>query len=308
MVRASSPAKAILFGEHAVVFGRPALAVSLDRRLEMTITPSERHMVDGAPLEARKHRYIRWGVENLWEGPPLSISTRSSIPSASGLGSSAALCCSLVSCLLEMKGAMDPEELARRAFEIEFNVQGRASPTDTSCCTHGSAVLVSPDRTDGHLWSISKDRNTWHVHHVPLPPMELVIGYTKTPSVTTAMVTKVRDYYQRSGFARETIDEIGQLTMEGLSALKRGDLVEVGSLMDRNQALLSILGISTKELKKLLDAAAPHSFGVKITGAGGGGSMIALTDRPELVEKAISRMGGVPYRMRPSTTGTTVVI
>ncbi len=307
MVSASSPAKAILFGEHAVVFGQPALAISLDRRLEMTVSPSERYTVDGAPLEARKHRYIRWGVENLWKGAPLTISTRSSIPSASGLGSSAALCCSLVSCLLEMRGEMSPEGLATRAFEVEFNVQGGASPTDTSCCTHGSAVLVSPDRRDDHLWTISKGERTWHVHHVPLPPMELVVGYTRTPSVTAAMVAKVRDYYQRSGFARETIDEIGQLTMAGLRALKKGDLVEVGSLMDRNQALLSILGVSTKELKKLLDAAAPHSYGVKVTGAGGGGSMIALTDRPELVEQAIKRIGGVPYRVRPSSAGTIVV-
>ncbi|MCU0798486.1 MAG: mevalonate kinase [Candidatus Thermoplasmatota archaeon] len=306
MVSASSPAKAILFGEHAVVYGLPALAVSLDRRLEMTVHPSEVWTVDGAPLESRKHRYIRWGAENLWDGGPLNISTRSSIPSASGLGSSAALCCSLISCFLEMRGAMSPEELARKAFEVEYNVQGKASPTDTSCCTHGSAVLVSPDRRDDHLWSISKEERTWHVHHVPLPPMELVVGYTRTPSVTTVMVAKVRDYYQRSGFARETIEEIGQLTMAGLEALKKGDLVEVGALMDRNQALLSILGVSTKELKKLLDAAAPHSYGVKITGAGGGGSMIALTDRPELVEQAIMRIGGTPYRVRPSNTGTTV--
>jgi mevalonate kinase len=189
---------------------------------------------------------------------------------------------------------------------MEYNVQGRASPTDTSCCAHGSAVLISPDLSDDHLWTIGKADRTWHVHHVPLPSLELVVGYTRTPSITTSMVSRVRDYYERSRFARETIDEIGQLTMDGLKALRRGDLVEVGHLMNRNQALLSILGVSTKELKKLLDAASPLSYGVKITGAGGGGSMIALTDRPEEVERSIDRRGGVPYRVRPSGTGTTV--
>jgi mevalonate kinase len=95
--------------------------------------------------------------------------------------------------------------------------------------------------------------------------------------------------------------------MAGLSALRRGDLVEVGSLMNRNQAMLSILGVSTKELKKLLEAATPLSYGAKITGAGGGGSMIALTDEPDRVAEAIKARGGVPYRVNVSDTGTVIV-
>ncbi|MGA1848778.1 MAG: mevalonate kinase, partial [Thermoplasmatota archaeon] len=308
MLEASAPAKAILFGEHAVVYGKPAIAVSLDRRMTIKVQPGKESRVDGGRLTIRKHRYVRWAMENLWDGPPLDFRTRSTIPSASGLGSSAALSSSVVSILSYLKGDHGEELNARRSFEVEYNVQGGASPTDTSCSTHGSGILVSFQPGEGLLWSISKNERTWYIHHIDPPDLTMVIGYTRKPSITPIQVGKVRSYYQRSGFAKETVDEIGELVFDAMDALGRGDVVELGSLMDRNHSLLSILGVSSKELDKLRDAASPLSFGTKMTGAGGGGSIIALTERPKDVCEAIKRRGGVPYIVSPSKTGAEVKV
>ncbi len=306
MLEASSPAKVILFGEHAVVYGEPAVAIALDRRISISVKDSNSFRVDGGKLSMRRHRYVRWAMENHWKEGPLEIRTRSRIPSASGLGSSAALSCSVCAALLEMQGSVDQETLAINAFEVEYNVQGGASPTDTSCSTHGGAVLINSEKGDDHLWTISKNDRTWHVHDIDPPDMTLVVGYTKKPSVTPIQVSKVRGFYERSGFARETITEIGELTLDGVNALRRSDIVELGSLMNRNHSLLSILGVNCKELQVLVDASLPHSYGAKMTGAGGGGSMIALTDEPELVAESIKKRGGVPFIVRSSLIGTEV--
>lgn len=304
MIEASSPAKAILFGEHAVVYGKPAIAIALDRRISVSIKESNRTTVDGKGLAQRRNRYVRWAIENLWEGPPLEIRTRSHIPSASGLGSSAALSCSVAGALREYSKRFDPAGVASDAFEMEYNVQGGASPTDTSCSAHGGGILVSFEKGDDHLWSLGKKEKLWHIHDVEPPNMSLVVGYTKKPSITHIQVGKVRGFYERSGFAKETVQEIGDLVTDAYKAIMDGDMVRIGELMTRNHSLLTILGASSKELQKLVEAASPHSFGAKMTGAGGGGSMIALTDNVEKVSDAISARGGVPYVVNLSMIGT----
>jgi len=308
MIEASAPAKAILFGEHAVVYGKPAIAAALDMRIRLRVRSSGASLVDGRGLKTRRNRYFRWALENLWDGGPLEITTSSEIPSASGLGSSAAVCTSLDAAFQMMRGVFDEEECARDSFEVEYNVQGSASPTDTSCSTHGKGILVSFEKgREDHLWSISKNDRTWHIHHLDIPRLTLVVGFTGRPSVTPVQVGKVAQYCGRSGFARETIDEIGELVLEGRRSLERGDKVEIGELMNKNHSLLSILGVNSKELQKLKDAADPHSYGVKLTGAGGGGSIIALTDRPREVAEAIERRGGAPFCVRVAEEGAGAV-
>ncbi|MDD1744115.1 MAG: mevalonate kinase, partial [Methanomassiliicoccales archaeon] len=172
---------------------------------------------------------------------------------------------------------------------------GRASPIDTSASTHGRGVFV--DRTPGEhlLWHIKKDVREWYVHHCEVPSLNLVVGFTGINAPTGPLVAKVKRFVDRSGFAKDVVAEIGSLTLEGKECLRRRDQVNLGRLMTQNHRLLSILGVSSKELDKLVKAALPYSYGAKLTGAGGGGSMIALTDEPTKVAEILRSKGATPY-------------
>jgi mevalonate kinase len=205
-----------------------------------------------------------------------------------------------------MRGSFDAQRVARDAFEVELSVQGRASPTDTTTATAGGAVLVLPERRDGLLWAFERGDRSWFLHHRLLPPLKLVVGFTGVSAPTGPLVARVRDLVGAKPEAREWIAEIGQVTLAGLRALQGKDLVEAGSLMDRDHALLNKLGVGHPLLDKLVGAARPSSYGAKLTGAGGGGSMVALTDDPERTAKAIAAAGGHAFVVHAEPKGVVV--
>jgi len=91
MKHCSAPGKIILFGEHAVVFGKPALALASDLRITSSVCESDEYLVNGQSMKKQHHAYISSALDQAWNGPPVEITTRSRTPSGSGLGSSAAV-------------------------------------------------------------------------------------------------------------------------------------------------------------------------------------------------------------------------
>ncbi len=306
MVVTSAPGKLILLGEHAVVFGEPAIALAIDLRLKCSVKKSEEFKVNGEPLTRSIHSYIYRAVQDHWSGPPLSIDTRSDIPSGSGLGSSASVTVATITALLSMQDRFQKEYVARSAFEVESEVQGRASPIDTSICTNGEAIFLDRQRGEGFLWEIRRDERVWFIHHCGAPRMSLVIGYTGFHAPTGPLVAKVKDFVDSSSSGGEVIEEIGQLSVEGLNTLSQGDKKALGRIMDRNQELLSTLGVSSPELDRLIEAVSPYSYGAKLTGAGGGGCMVALTDEVDRVCHEIRKAGGKPYVAHTGADGVMV--
>ena len=300
---ASAPGKVILLGEHAVVFGQPAIAVAIDHRLQCTVTPADSFTLNGHPLSERTHAYVSAAATGFWRGGPLAIETTSEFPSGSGLGSSAAVSVAALGAIESMQGQLDARKVARDAFEIESLVQGRASPIDTSTSAHGSGIFVNKVKGDDFIWELAKDIRHWDIHHCDVPQLSLVVGFTGISAATGPLVAKVKRFADKSKFAREIIEEIGQLTIEGREALRRNDPVKLGSLMTRDQKLLAILGVSCQALDDLIEASLPLSYGAKLTGAGGGGSMVALTDRPDQVAEEIRRKGGHPIKVRTGVPG-----
>ena len=96
----------------------------------------------------------------------------------------------------------------------------------------------------GLLWHISRDVREWYIHHCTVPKMTLVVGFTGISAPTGPLVAKVKRYVDHSGFAREVVEEIGGLTVEGVKCLRSQDMVGLGALMTKDHRLLAILGVS----------------------------------------------------------------
>jgi len=330
----SAPAKAILFGEHATLYGHSALALALELRITVRVVPAEEFRVNNyrvTRFNTHRHKQIAFALDYYWdEARPVHFHTTSSIPSASGLGSSSAFTAATVGALAgleelwpeggdddpvpdpsqddqkrdgtdEGSGPMSPETIARRSFQVEWASHGKASPLDTCCACFGGGVLMTPTgkpQSPGQpLLTIEKEGREWSLHSIPVPAMQLVVGYTGTKSKTGPQVAKVARFAGHSGFAKEILADIGEIAREGVRALARGDLERVGELMRSNHDLLTILGLNPPQVQKLYDAASRHALGAKMTGAGGGGSIIALLAPDDIggvrrTVKAIERAGG----------------
>ncbi len=288
---ASAPGKVILFGEHAVVFGEPAIAAALDLRTRVDATESDTPRINGVPLRQETNPYPYHAL-SVTGSRSMSLTIDSDVPPGAGLGSSAALSVAAVGAL--GKDYSDAE-VAESAFSVELLAQGRASPIDTSVSTHGRAIYVDRNGGSGLLWSVRRGDVTWHIHHVDVPAMDIVVGFTGISAATGPLVENVRRLHSKYSTARNAVVEIGTIAAEARRRLSTGDVVGLGSLMDRNQKLLVTLGVSSREIGSLIDAVRPYSYGAKLTGAGGGGSIISLTDRPERVAEAIAKRGFTPF-------------
>ncbi len=309
--QAAAPGKIILFGEHAVVFGEPAIAVAIDLETKVDIVPDEtltHHRVNDEKLDTYKHLFIEKAVELLWDNAghttPLAIETNSRLPSAAGLGSSAALSTSTCAALLHLTEQFSETRLARASYETEWLGQDRqGSPIDTSASTHGQAIFVDDEEHENHLWSLRRGEDTWHVHHQPLERMSFVIAHSGEKGKTGELVSKVKMYVDRTDVAQKVIEDIGDTTREGRQALREADLERVGELMDEAHDLLGMLGVSTGRLDELCRAAREHAYGAKLTGAGGGGCIIALTDEPERCRQALQEERAEAWIVRSARKG-----
>ena len=354
MVQASAPGKCILFGEHAVVYGQPAVAVAIDQRISVELEPSDVWRIDGMRFEPHRHPHVEALKQRLWaDGPPLSIKILGEIPPASGLGSSAALSVASSAALRCARGrqiknddwaegwtaarpnnvysgpwnsqkgdtvevgadSVDVDECAILGHAVEASAQGGiASPLDSSVCAHGGCIVLSDKKEDDLDWLYSRNLNgvSWEVHSVDLPKsgadVWLVIGNTGIHAPTSEQVAFVAKLLEDSPERIREIETIGLISRRGIAALIEGDMEKVGRAMSENHLLLRSLGVSCPELETLISAAAPSSLGVKLTGAGGGGCMIALTRDPKATSEAIELAGGRTLISKVAASGIRVDI
>jgi len=308
-ISASAPGKFVILGEHAVVYGKPAIALAINRRFYITMKRDDEFKINNevADINANPHmKYISGRNDMI----PVSAQMDSKIPTGSGLGSSAALSVAFSAAMRALTDrTTDTAEIAEEAFEAEYFAQGRGSPMDTSVSANGYGIALNmPQGENSHLWDIIKNEHTWNISKIEVPAMTFVVGYTGIRAATGPLVEKVRKYKDSNRFASDIVDEIGRITLEGMNALRSDDVVKLGDLMTKDHKLLSILGVSSNELNKLVSASLPYAYGAKLTGAGGGGSMVVLTDQPDKVCDAISSRGGIPLVVKTGVEGVRVSV
>jgi mevalonate kinase len=287
MVTASAPGKVILFGEHAVVYGEPAIAgainkrifVSVGRRSDGEIKISSSHdLRDGYP-------YVKEAVEltfrYLGERAGLDISIDSEFPPASGLGSSAAVSVATILATSRLLGReIEKKDIARLGHKVEKKVQGAASITDASVTTFGGVQFIKPVLET--------------VEEIVVGDIPLVVGYTGKGGSTKELVDSVRTLRDSNpDIVDPVIHTIGRITLRAKKALEEGE--DIGGLMNINHGLLEALGVGTERLSSYVHGAwNSGASGAKITGAGGGGCMVAYSPQnQEGVAKAIEERGGL---------------
>jgi len=271
--------KVILLGEHAVVYGRHALALPIPDAVSARVTRSDASVAISIP-EWRVSQQIRpddssgiAAAVNLIlrkldvTGSGFQIDLSSRLPRAMGLGSSAALAVAIVRAFdAELGLGMDDAEVNAIAFECEKLAHGTPSGIDNTIATYAHPMTFS------NAGSLQVENLTL------LEPPPIVIACSSSPGLTVEQVAGVRTRHDRHPARYEALfDEIDVLSQAGATALAKADYAELGMLMNICQGLLTAIQVSTVELEGMVQLArSAGASGAKLTGGGGGGSIVAL--------------------------------
>ena len=338
-VRVRVPVKATLFGEHAVVYQKPAIAATLPLHIRVEVKPLDRKVIviesRGINVPLRKAVYDRASevvngevdsdivkkvisyvikaIEVCEESSEAkfkgySVAIESSLPVGVGLGTSAAISVGTVTACLVLNGAVsvlsnDVRRLiAYLAWQTEKRVQGAASPMDTHTVTFGGLLYIKP----------------WIPSVEPIEPkckFPLIVGYTHKAYTTAELVSHVKDLYTKHSRVVELImDLIAVVVEEARKCIEQCRLDELGELMNINHGLLSALGVVSPQTDTIVHALRrAGALGAKMSGAGGGGAFLALAKTEKDAEMLSSvakslgatvvaqsiHMGGVDIELEP---------
>ena len=282
---ASAPGKVILFGEHFVVYGVKAILCSINKRVTVTAEKtSERKIsinskIGKLELEPDKpiseinsplkpfYYLANKAVENKDTG--IHIQIDSEIPLGAGLGSSSACCVAGAAAIFKLFGDISKEEILKLAIEAERTIFENTSGADCTVCTYGG------------IMEYDKNKGFKKIEHEP--NFQLVIINSNMEHSTQSMVSKVKEFENKNKEEFSKLSNLeSKLVEDVLKLVKENKIQEIGQKMNQNQEYLENIGISNKELTKMIKIGQESSFGAKITGSGGGGCIFALTNESNL--------------------------
>lgn len=299
IVRASAPAKVMLFGEHFVVYGCPAILGSIDKRVSVTAKhigsakiniSSNRGLLASYsseklekpdpkyseahntlyPIYAAVHGILKdhFNVDGKYRGVEIEIN--SDIPWGAGLGSSAASCVATVGAVKSLYFKPEKKWVYSRALGAERIIHENTSGADCNISTFGGLIYYVKDTQNRKLKSKAE--------------LSLVVLITAIKHSTGSQVSYVKNFRnQNRSLFNDLANRATRICNKAVSALRVGNIIKLGELMNENHILLKELGVSNDEINGLirfcLDIGAT---GAKLTGAGGGGSVIALLPNENL--------------------------
>lgn len=300
-ITGSACAKSILFGEHAVVYGFPAIAVPIpDLKVRISITPD----IKGVPNQVRvisksialdsnlddmeKDSPIRYGIELTCDQagakhlPACTIRINSDFPAAGGLGSSASCAVALIRAVSNFLGLVFSNKVVNElAFQIEKIHHSNPSGVDNTVITYEKPVFFIKNKPLKFI-KISK-------------PLHLIFAFSGINGLTREAVELVRENYLKDQASyNQSFKEIGAITRLACENLSSGEIQLIGQLMSKNHELLKRIHVSIPSLDNLVTAALhAGALGAKLCGGGLGGNIVALVEEQsnENVRQALKSAG-----------------
>jgi len=306
MVCSIAPGKVILFGEHFVVKGKPAIGVAVNvyakacagvgqgvvesRQLGLLLDLDSGRVLDKGLLRVYQELSSRMGLAK-----DFHVIIDSEIPIAAGMGSSAAVAVSTAHALATLKGVEPDKKLIWEvSFEAEKIYHVKPSGVDNTLSTYGGVLFYQGGE-------FKRVEVKW-----PDDIYMLIVDSGVKRSTGQVVEDVLRRYEKHHRIMSGIYDAAGVLVEEALKALERGDFTRLGELMDINHGLLVSLGVSTPLLDSLLwTVREAGALGAKICGAGRGGVIVAVVDEvrlPKVLDK-ISRQGLKPIVARIDSEG-----
>ena len=298
--------KVILLGEHAVVYGKHALALPIPNAVTATISDTgtglslvvpewglSRDMQSDNGNDSGIDAAVKLILRELGiDRDGFAIHVRSALPRAMGLGSSAAFAVAIVRAFdaaLELD--LDDARVNEVAFECEKLAHGTPSGVDNALATYARPMLF-------------RNSDKLQIEELELAePPPLIIASSGQSGMTHEQVAGVRERYdQNRAHYTAIIDQIDALSVAGAAALVGADYAKLGELMNICNGLLNAIGVSTPELEHMISLARhAGASGAKLTGAGGGGSIVALC--PGAVAQVGTALASAGYRTITLTDG-----
>ena len=303
----SAPGKIILFGEHFVVYKNPAIVAAINKRIQVHAQVNDKLRINiksgenslSVPTESNEERvkvhhnsmsflypiykcvkHVLSEKDNLNVGINLDI--QSQIPYGEGLGSSAASCVATVAALYSLFSDHDKNQIYETAKIMEKNIHTNSSGVDCYVSTFGGIVNYEPDKG---FSNIRTKKN-----------FTLLIGSTGVKRSTGKVVSQVKQFREKKiPFFKDLSSKAQIICKKAMNSMVEGNEVELGNLLTENHKLLSALGVSHPMIEKLIERCLDDgALGAKLTGAGGGGAIIALlpTDTSKEISTRISRGPG----------------
>jgi mevalonate kinase len=332
-ITVSAPGKLMLMGEHAVVYGHPCLVTAVGQRMKMELSKIdelEDRNIEGGNENSKYSitinapdvkvdnyskslgqlgvgdipkgaRFIEIAVNNFRKKYPfeesLTFTTSSEFSSEFGFGSSSAsTVCTVFGLSKILDIPLSNKELFDIAYQTVLDIQRKGSGFDIAAAIYGGTLYFETGGTS--------------IEPLDLPPLPLIVGYSGVKGDTVKLLSHVSELRTSQPEKVERLfSSITQLVHQGKEALLSGDFRKLGTLFTFNQDYLRNLGVSIEQLDAMVDAAIlGGAFGAKLSGAGGGDCMIALSDpiKRDTITQEITNVGGQVIEVETGVEGVRV--
>lgn len=296
-ITVSAPGKLMLFGEHAVVYGRPCIVTAVGQRMKATVELLEEpiFVLNAPDVDIKNYqkpmselgtgdipkgaKFVEIAIKNFAITQGVKVTTKSEFSSQFGFGSSSASTVCVIKALSELTGKRLPnKQIFNLAYKTVLDIQGKGSGFDVAAAVYGGTLyFVTPGKV---------------IKPLKLRSLPLIVGYSGIKADTVTLINQVLEKAKKYPKVVDDIyTAIGELVEAAKKAIVKEDWQTVGELMNFNEGYLAALGVEGLKLADMIYAAREAgAYGAKLSGAGIGDCMIALA--PQKSRKAVEQTIG----------------